>query len=106
MSETEEGRTTEPRYQFKFSLPVASLAVNTKIKGEDRKLEVWTRGETDLHISRETIRPGWWGYAMRENAPFRGTINKWFGFSKRFKVVSYKTEVLILLIQERTMPTS
>ena len=44
------GGTTEPRYQFKFSLPVANLAVNTKIKGEDRKLEIWTRGETDLHI--------------------------------------------------------
>ena len=49
-NETEEGGTTEPRYQFKFSLPVANLAVNTKIKGEDRKLEIWTRGETDLHI--------------------------------------------------------
>ena len=50
-------------------------------------------GETDIHISRETIRPGWWGYAMRENAPFRDTINKWFGFSKSFKVVSYSADV-------------
>ena len=37
----------EAKYQFKFSLAVANLSVNPRVKGEEKKLEVWSQGEED-----------------------------------------------------------
>ena len=35
-------------------------------------------GETDLHFSKDRIYPHWFCYAMRERAPYKELINKWF----------------------------
>ena len=35
-------------------------------------------GETDLHYSKDRIYPHWFCYAMRERAPYKELINKWF----------------------------
>ena len=34
-------------------------------------------GETDLHFSKEGVYPSWYGYAVREKAPFKEHIDKW-----------------------------
>ena len=36
---------SEPKYQFKFSLAVANLSVAPRVKGEEKKLEVFSPGE-------------------------------------------------------------
>ena len=40
-----ERGASEPKYQFKFSLAVANLSVNPRVKGEEKKLEVCSQGE-------------------------------------------------------------
>ena len=44
-----EAGPTQPRYQFKFSLGLANISVN-RIKGEERKLEVWSPGQGDVYV--------------------------------------------------------
>ena len=44
--------------------------INDRLKGN-------IPGQTDLHLSKETMHPSWCGYAMRENAPFKENIDKW-----------------------------
>ena len=51
-------------------------------------LSKYATGECDLHISREGVYPSWFGYAMRESAPFIDNINRWFG--KTEKLVTIK----------------
>ena len=54
-----ERGSSEPKYQFKFSLALANLSVNPRVKGEEKKLEVCpeeTSGETsgdDLLVGNE-----------------------------------------------------
>ena len=38
-------------------------------------------GQTDIHFSKEGVYPSWFGYAMREKAPFKEHIDKWDEFS-------------------------
>ena len=40
-----ERGTSEPKYQFKFSLAVANLSVNPRVRGEEKKLEVCSQGD-------------------------------------------------------------
>ena len=35
-------------------------------------------GQTDLHYSKEGVFPQSYGYAMRDKAPFKEHIDKWF----------------------------
>ena len=35
-------------------------------------------GQTDVHYSKEGVYPSWFGYAMREKAPFKEHIDKWY----------------------------
>jgi len=36
-------------YQFKFSLPISNMGFSSVIKGEERKLEIWMTGQSDLY---------------------------------------------------------
>jgi len=36
-------------YQFKFSLPVANMGMSSIVKGEDRKMELWISGQSDIY---------------------------------------------------------
>ena len=35
-------------------------------------------GQTDVNFSKGKVHPFWYGYAMRERAPFKEDIDKWF----------------------------
>lgn len=34
-------------------------------------------GQTDIHFSKEAVYPSWYGYAMRDKAPFKESVDKW-----------------------------
>ena len=36
-------------YQFKFSLAIANLGMSSVIKGDDKKLEIWIIGQSDVY---------------------------------------------------------
>lgn len=36
-------------YQFKFSLAIANLGMSSVVKGDDKKLEIWILGQSDVY---------------------------------------------------------
>ena len=36
-------------YQFKFSLAIVNLGMSSVIKGDDKKLEIWIIGQSDVY---------------------------------------------------------
>ena len=36
-------------YQFKFSLAIANLGMSSVIKGDDKKMEIWIIGQSDVY---------------------------------------------------------
>ena len=39
-------------------------------------------GETNFHFSKEGVHPSWFCYALRDKAPFKEEIDKWFTWFK------------------------
>ena len=51
-------------------------------------------GQTDLHFSREGMYPSWYGYVMRQKAPFKEDIDKWYKFSSDCTHMSHSIKIL------------
>ena len=43
-------------------------------------------GQTDFRHSKEAVYPSWYGFAMRDKAPFKESVDKWY-LAPKFKVL-------------------
>ena len=51
----------------------------------DESTPLYFIGQCDLQFSKEGVYPSWYGYAMRDKAPFKESVDKWF-VAPKFKI--------------------